>query len=212
MPTLKSDFASEFLENYLKFGLGSMPKSDVDALVMALLEKHGHGGSGPMASLSNQTVSERLRTPVARVKKLRYDAALKFGGKVEEQAQGRLLAALANATLEPQDEKICLIIEDALAKNWLQGQLKTHQQVFDHSFNTEIIKVPAAGLFALLETLFDKKQLQAFHKGYEAAKKSQRAAERVKLFKSLAREFAEGAAAAAGGGVVAIVKAHLGVP
>ena len=212
MPTTHSDFTSEFLENYLKFGLGSMPKSDVDALVMSLLDKHGYGASGPMASLSNQTVSERLRTPVVKVKKLRYDAALKFGGRVEDQAKGRLLAALANATLEPQDEKVCLIIEDALAKNWLQGQLKTHQQIFDHSFNTEIVKVSATGLFAVLETLFDKKQLQAFQKGYESAKKVQTTAERVKLFKVLARQFAESAAAAAGGGVMAIVKAHLGSP
>ena len=116
MPATHPEFAAEFLENYLKFGLGSMPKADVDALVMALLDKHGYGGSGPMASLSNQTVSERLRTPVAKVKKLRYDAALKFGGRVEDQARGRLLAALAVATLEPQDEKVCLVIEDALAK------------------------------------------------------------------------------------------------
>ncbi len=212
MPATQSDFAYEFLENYLKFGLGSMPKADVDALVMALLDKHGYGESGPMASLSNQTVSERLRTPVAKVKRLRYDAALKFGGKVEDQARGRLLAALATATLEPQDEKVCLIIEDALAKNWLQGQLKTHQQIFDHSFNTEIVKVSATGLFAVLETLFDKKQLQSFQKDYEAAKKGQTTAERIKLFKSLARRFAEGAAEAAGGGVMAIVKAHLGLP
>ena len=49
------------------------------------------------------------------IKKLRYEAALKFGGKVEDQAKGRLLAALHLATLEPQGEKICLIIEDVLA-------------------------------------------------------------------------------------------------
>jgi hypothetical protein len=212
MPSSHADFESEFLENYLKFGLGSMPKCDVDALVMALLDKHGIGESGPMASLSNQTVSERLRTPVAKVRKLRYDGALKFGGSVEDQAKGRLLAALATATLEPQDEKICLIIEDVLAKNWLQGQLKTHQRIFDHSFNTEVIRLAAADLFAVLENLFEKKHLQAFQKGYEAAKKSQSAVETAKLFKSLARQFSHGAAAAAGGGVMAIVAAHLGLP
>ena len=32
------------------------------------------------------------------------------------------------ATLAPQDGKICLIIEDSLAKNWLQGQLKIHRE------------------------------------------------------------------------------------
>jgi hypothetical protein len=132
MTNALSSFASDFLESYLKFGLGSMSKSDIDALVMALLDRYGDG-SGAMASLSNQTVSERLRTPVARVKKLRYEAALKFGGRVEEQAMGRLLAALASATLEPQDDKVCLIIEDSLAKNWLQGQLKIHQQIFASS-------------------------------------------------------------------------------
>jgi alpha-D-ribose 1-methylphosphonate 5-triphosphate synthase subunit PhnH len=209
MDTNQDTFASDFLENYLKFGLGSMPKTDIDALVMALIDRYGQGSSGPMASLSNQTVSERLRTPVAKIKKLRYDAALKFGGRVEDQAMGRLLAALAVATLEPQDEKVCLIIEDALAKNWLQGQLKVHQQIFDHPFNTEIIRVSSAGLFSVLETLFNKQQLQAFKKGYEEAKSSKDAAHRIQRFKSLARKFADGAAEAAGAGVVAVVNAHL---
>lgn len=205
-------FTADFLVDYLKFGLGSMPKADIDALVMALLDKYGDGLSGPMASLSNQTVSERLRTPVSKVKKLRYEAGLKFGGRVEDEAQGRLLAALANATLEPEEDKVRLIIEDSLAKNWLQGQLKAHQQIFDHPFNTEIIRVSSFGLFAVLETLFDKKQLGAFKTGYDNAKKNKDAAQRVQLFKSLARKFAEGAAEAAGGGVITVVKAHLGLP
>ena len=34
MGSAKPSFESEFLDNYLKFGLGSMPKADVDALVM----------------------------------------------------------------------------------------------------------------------------------------------------------------------------------
>lgn len=209
MASAHERFAIEFLENYLKFGLGSMPKSDIDALVMALLDRHGHEGSGPLAPLSNQVVSERLRTPVARVRKLRYEAALKFGGRVEDQAMGRLLAALASATLEPQGDKICVVIEDALAKNWLQGQLKLHQQIFDHPFNTELIRVSASGLFAVLETVFDKTQLEAFRSGYEKLKQHQGQAERGRLFKGLARKFAESAAAAAGKGVVAVVKAHL---
>lgn len=203
-------FTTEFLAHYLRFGLGSMPKSDIDALVMSLLDRYGDGTSSPLSSLSNQTVSERLRTPVAKVKKLRYEAALRFGGRVEDQAQGRLLAALANATLEPTEDKVCLIIEDALAKNWLQGQLKIHQQIFDHPFNTEIIRVSTAGLFAVLETLFDRKALASFRKGYEHAKKQKDAAERIRIFKSVTRAFATGAAEAAGGGVVAIMKAHLG--
>lgn len=205
-------FESEFLDSYLKFGLGSMPKSDIDALVMSLLDKHGHGGSGPLARLSNQTVSERLRTPVNKVKKLRYEAALKFGGRVEDQAQARLLAALAHATLEPDGKKICLIIEDALAKNWLQGQLKIHQQIFDHSFNTEIVRVSADGLFAVLESLFDAQQTATFKAEYEKAQKKADHAARVKIFKGAALKFAEGVAKSMGAGVGAALKGYLGLP
>lgn len=205
-----SDFEKVFLEIYLKFGLGSMTKSDTDALVMHLLDVYGPHGSDPLATLSNQTVSERLKTPVSKIKKLRYDAVLKFGGRIEDQAMGRLLAALSKASLEPDGEKICLIIEDSLAKNWLQGKLKIHQHIFDHSFNTEIVKVSAAGLFQVLETVFDTLELEKFKNGYEAARKKKTAEERVKAFKGVALKFAEGAAKAAGVGVVAVLKAHLG--
>ena len=205
-----SNFENEFLENYLRFGLGSMPKSDIDALVMHLIDKYGAHGGGPMGGYSNQTVSERLKTPVTKIKKLRYDAALKFGGRIEDQAIGRLLAALSKATMEPDGDKICLIIEDSLAKNWLQGQLKIHQQIFDHSFNTEIIKVSASGLFQVLSTVFDKSEIETFSDDYEKAKKQKSIEEKKKFFQSAVRKFAEGVAKKAGEGVVTIFKAHIG--
>jgi len=96
---------------------------------------------------------------------------------------GHLLAALSKASLEPDGEKICLIIEDALAKNWLQGQLKIHQHIFDHSFNTEIVKVSSAGLFQVLESAFDNGEIEKFKVGYESAKNKKKAEDRVKAFK-----------------------------
>lgn len=214
----KNTFESDFLEQYLALGLGSMPKSDIDALVMFLLDRHGLDGSGPLAPLGNQTVSERLRVPVAKVKKLRYEAALKFGAsaatgvRVEDQAKARLLAALSAATLEPEGDKIVLVVEDSLAKNWLQGQLKINQQVFDHSFNTEIVRVSVDGLLAVLANLFDEKQLKLFSDGYERLKDIKDRQSRLKQFKALAGSFAEGAAKAAGVGVVTVLKSLLATP
>ena len=204
-----SDFKTDFLENYLKFGLGSMPKSDIDALVMHLLDLYGVDSSGSLASRSNQIVSQLLQTPAIKVKKMRYDAALKFGGRIEDQAKGRLLAALSRASLEPNGEKVLLIIEDLLAKNWLQGQLKIHQHIFDHSFNTEIIKVSISGLFQVLESVFDAEEIEKFKQGYAVAKEKKTSEERVAAFKSVAKKFAEGAAKAAGAGVAAVLKAYI---
>ncbi len=204
-----SSFEKDFLKDYLQFGLGSMPKSDIDALVMHLLDKYGHEGSPPLAQYKNQTVSEKLRTPVAKIKKLRYDAALKFGGRVEDQARARLLAALSDATLETEGSKICLIIEDSLAKNWLQGQLKNNQLIFEHSFNTEIIKVSAGGLFSVLKEFFDPDEINKFEKGYEKSKKEANADTMRNTFKNVAKKFAEAAAKKAGADVVAIFKAQI---
>lgn len=209
---MSKKFEEEFLTQYLRLGLGSMNKSDIDALVMWLLDSYGDRGSPPLSNYDNQTVSERLKTPVSKVKRLRYDAALKYGGRIEDQARGRLLAALSKAAIDVEKEKICLVLEDSLAKNWLQGQLKSSQQIFDNTFNVEIIKVDAAGLFSVLEELFNSDEVAAFKTGYEKAKKAKTAKARREAFKKVALKFAEGAAKQAGSGVVAVLKASVGSP
>ena len=205
-----NNFEKIFLDNYLRFGLGSMPKSDIDALVMHLLDVYGLPDSGPLSFFSNQTVSERLKTPVTKVKKLRYEASLKFGGSIKDQAMGRLLAALSKASFEPDGDKIYLIIEDSLAKNWLQGQFKYNQHLFDNSFNREIVKVSAGALFQVLETVFDKEELSRFKADYDATKKQGKTEERISAFKEIVLNFTKGAAHAAGKGVFEVFKSHVG--
>lgn len=190
-----SQFESIFLANYMKFGLGSMPKSDIDALVMYLLDEYGYASDAPLKNLSNQKVSEKLKTPISKIKKLRYDAALKFGSDVEEVAKIKLLTAISKATFDSNGDKICLIIEDVLAKNWLQGQLKNHNHYFDNSFNSEIIKVSALSFLDVLERAFQDNQLLQFRQKYEAAKALSDTDDRMRSLRawalSLAQKIAE---------------------
>jgi hypothetical protein len=94
----------------------------------------------------------------------------------------------------------------------LQGQLKQKQQIFDHPFNTEIIRVSSEGMFHVLDSLFGAKDIEAFKLGYEKAKSIEDSDQRKKMFKSIAVRFVEGSAKAAGAGVVAVVKSHLPLP
>jgi len=64
-------FEKEFLDNYLRFGLGSMTKTDIDGLVMHLLDIYGFPEGDPLKDKSNQAVSERLQTPVGKIKNVR---------------------------------------------------------------------------------------------------------------------------------------------
>ena len=201
--TPAESFKSEFLRHYMSVAIGALSKKDTDALVMHLLDKYGLDEGPPLASYPNQDVSALLRVPASRVRQLRYEAGLKYGGRVEDQAKARLLVALSRAVLEVESKTICLVIEDALAKNWLQGQLKNNGLIFDHSFNSEIIKVRADGLFHVLGQLFDKAQTQAFAEAFDKLTKEKKGEQVRAGFVKLAGSFANSAAKAAGGAVLA---------
>ena len=218
MPATRSSpevtFANEFLKHYLKGGIGAMPKSDIDALVMHLLDKHASENGSPLGRFPNQIASERLRAPLARIKRLRYEGSLKFGGRPEDEARIRFVRLLEKAGLELDKKegtvtKIVFVVEDVLAKNWIQGKIKEHSGIFDGSFNTEIIKVDPEFFFHLLRTLLPECNVNAFEEKYNALMSKTKREELMSGFKSLISSFVKGAAAT-GGGVAA--KALLALP
>ena len=206
------DFERAFLEQYMAVGFGGLSKKDTEVLIMHLLDEHGGGPFPALRPKSNQDLSVLLKAPVNKIRQLRYEAGLKYAGDVEQLAKAKLLAALSQAVLEPADKKVCLIIEDTLARSWLQGKLKANSLIFDHSFNTEIVKVDANGLFAVLGRVFDEESTAAFRQDYELMLASDKQDQWRATFKRLAANFARGAATVAGGAVVAEMKTLLGEP
>lgn len=192
-------FTKEFLKYYLRSGMGSMSKSDIDALVMYLLDTYANESGRPLGAHPNQVASERLRTPLAKIKRLRYESGLKYGGKPEDVARTRFTQCLAKAGLEFEKTensvaKIVFVVEDTLAKNWIQGKIKENSGVFDNSFNTEIIKVEPELFFKLLGTLLNACDIDTFKTKYENLLK-QNSRENIrnefkKLVSSLAQETA----------------------
>lgn len=189
-------FKKDFLESYLRGGMGSLSKRDIDALVMHLLDEQGLDDGVPLKNLSNQQVSVKLRVPATRIKTLRYEATLKYVSNGESIAKWRFLEVLAKAKFDSEKDKIGFIIEDAFTKNWLQGILKNNGLVFDNSFNTEIVKVDSDGLFSVLEALYgnDNKSVATLKKRINDTK-----AKKEKLsFAEIKKEFLKGAATTLG--------------
>lgn len=192
--TLAEKFADEFLRHYLMNGMGSLSKSDVDALVMHLLDKYVHVNGMPLQQKSNQALSETLRTPLTKVKRLRYEAGLKFGGRVAEEAERRFLACLSCASLEVTSDKIVLIIEDALAKHWIQGKIIERGALFDGSFNPDIIKVKPEDFFKVLYAVLEnnKDQVDKFKAQYDSELKELKNQQRSEAFKEIVKDFVSG--------------------
>ena len=171
-----------------------MPKSDIDALVMYLLDKHASENGSPLSRISNQIASERLRAPLAKIKRLRYEGSLKFAGSPKDEARVRFVQLLEKAGLELDKKdgtatKIVFVVEDVLAKNWIQGQIKEHSGIFDSSFNNEIIKVDPDLFFRLLHKLLPHNEVDTFEGKYEALVKKAKGEGLVSGFKSLLLSF-----------------------
>jgi hypothetical protein len=192
-------FADEFLRHYLKNGIGAMSKSDIDALVMHLLDKYTRSEGIALQAYSNQMASETLRAPLSRIKRLRYEAGLKYGGRAEDEAKRRFVNCLSKAVLELDKDKICLIVEDTLSRHWIQGHIKESGLVFDGSFNSEIVRVSPDGFFKVLRELLDKGDVERFEKKYVTMRRAKNRDDVTQGFKTLLTEFVKGAANGAGG-------------
>jgi hypothetical protein len=188
---ISTEFVQEFLKHYLKNGIGSMSKSDIDALVMHLLDSYSSFNNDkiPLNKMSNQAVSEKLKANITKIKKLRYDAGLKYAINSEEEAKKRFCLCLNKASFNFKDNKIHLIIEDQLAKNWIQGRLKEKGIFYDGAFNSEIINIDPEDFFSVLKILVDKKSVQEFKEKYEDLKKAKKGQELTEGFKNLAQDF-----------------------
>jgi len=189
--------------------MASMAKSDIDALVMHLLDTCVSYEQGcAIGSLSNQQASELLRVPLTKIKRLRYEAGLKYDKNPEQEGRRRFALALEKAGLEFDNvgenvTKIVFVVEDVLAKNWIQGQIKAQSGTFDNSFNTEIIKVEPDAFFATLKNIgFGVQDVNNFKSKYDDLMKKKTKDARREGFKNLVSSFVNGAVGGLGGLVV----------
>jgi len=166
-------FKTEFLKSYLAAGLGAMSKRDIDALVISLLDEYGFDDMIPLKNLTNHQMSIKLRTPVSRIKSLRYEAALKYTGAGEISVKENLLKIIAKSSFDVERGKVSFVIEDAFTQQWLQGLLKANNLVVDTSFNSEIVKVDSDGLCDVLAMLFNVDTANEFRANIERLKTKQ---------------------------------------
>lgn len=200
---LPMTFKAKFLNHYLASGMGSFSKRDIDVLVMHLLDEEGDAKeSQPLKGMSNQQVRLKLRTPVSKIKSLRYESALKYGGDssaLAKHAKWEMIKYLVNAKFEIEQEKVCFVIEDTLTKNWVQGVLKESGLIFDNSFNTEIIKVGIKDFCDVLRAIYGDIDVEGLVEKIKKAKTANAIANAKK-------EFLNGVAKGIGGAIPSFIK------
>lgn len=148
---------NHFFQTLLSHGIGSLGKTETDALIMWHLDQTGIPPENvPLKTLSNTEAGFRTRTSSSRIRSLRYEAALRYAPDIEAEAQERFLRAVARGIWDPDAEKIVLILEDILVKEWIENRLRRSGTLLPDSLSGEAVDLSAEGCFLLLEVLFPK--------------------------------------------------------
>lgn len=141
----EKEFLDLFLEEYLKVGFGRMNKTDFEYLLMYLFMK-----SKRFKELSNFDASLLLKISESRIRRLKYEAELKYGN--HEEAYNNLLSQLIECRAEYSKDSIRFSIEDKFTQALLVSELKKTVNSFaDYSFNPEIVTISKDAFADFLE-------------------------------------------------------------
>ena len=194
-----SEFASEFIREFLKDGFGTATKRSTDLHVFHLLEKIGN-----LDSLDNTKLSHLFQITEARVKSYRYESKLRFPPEEKKYIERRILWCLAKSEFDGDAKRIKFIVEDPYVRKALAAESKRLGGVPDSSFNSEIVFLRTDQLLALITKLFGDKIAKDYKKDFEELNKED---SKIK-FAELRKKFVLGAAVALGTGSVKALKTY----
>ena len=127
---------ADAIQAYLNRGFGSMTKNDFEVWIFYQLL------CGELRGKSNREISIALRIPDSKVKRLRYEADLKWGTPNDDKAyHDALVNVISKARLVKDRTQILLVIEDTALLKYLDAKMKNANVVWDKSFNSENIYI-----------------------------------------------------------------------
>lgn len=145
----KAKFADDFIEQYNRVGFGSMNKNDFEVLIFHLLCEHGD-----LKGKSAYEMSTSLQIPEAKVRRLAYEATLKYARRDESFVKEQFFQLLQNAHLVADGKKIQFAVEDKFIKMSINAKLKELGHFADSSFNSEVASINIDAFIDLLENLY----------------------------------------------------------
>ena len=139
---------SDVLIRYVEKGFGSMNKNDFEVWIFNELLQCNE-------PQSNYVISKKLKIPLAKVKRLRYEAKLKYGEEQEEDYRRSLLSALQNAKCREgvSEGKISFAISDTMLKQYISDLLEKDGRFYDSSFNSNIVTLSANDFVYIIEQI-----------------------------------------------------------
>lgn len=141
------------ISEYLTHGFGTMTKNDFEVWIFNYLLQNELQGK------SDNAISRELRIPSAKVKRLRYEADLKYQHD-DKYYKDCFYHILKNRMYKRVDNnRIQFSIPDKTLRLYLDDILESNGSYADSSFNTNIVTITATDLLLLIAKFENKKEL-----------------------------------------------------
>jgi hypothetical protein len=127
---------ADAIKEYVNRGFGSMTKNDFEVWIFYQLL------CGELKGKNNREISIALRIPDTKVKRLRYEADLKWGSPDNDAAyHDAVVAVIEKARLNKSRTQVQFVIEDTALLKYLDAKMKNANVVWDKSLNSENILI-----------------------------------------------------------------------
>lgn len=144
---MKEDNAmKKIIESYLERGFGSMNKNDFEVYIFSwLIQKHSD-----YKNASDNEISRKLKIPESKIKRLRYEAELRYGNNDTDVLWQKLQNYLSIVNYRKEEDNVLRFsISDKQVRLFLKDQLQAGNRFCDSSFSENIVVISVDDLLYL---------------------------------------------------------------
>ena len=189
-------FSRAFLEAYLADGFTSLPKREIDLLVLRLLLTHVKEWSED-APPSAFALAQALRAKRGRIRSMLDELSFRNAGD-QESVHRRLHEILDKGEKDIEHNKVRVQIEDGYLREYAKSIVQADFGIVDSSFDRSIISLSGDKFLALVAEVMGEKERKAFETQLAKHKESFKAEAKEGLLKTFLREFVKSAGNEAG--------------
>jgi hypothetical protein len=152
----KAIILDNFLDRYLEPAFGSLSKTEIDMLVLELLEQIGEIDE----NINPYTLSKKLKISLAKASNLLYNRSLrkKYKDKDFNEMIEHILLNRKYKVHKGENGWLLLQIENPLLLEYIKNKIQELGYIQDDSFSKKIIKLTEETFIALIENCISKER------------------------------------------------------
>ena len=175
-----SDLGKELIESIDLYGLGTMPKSDLEALVFHSICNAIEDDYADKIQQLDYDLMEMLRISPAKLRSLRVTRSAKFLNNLDwhdPKNQKRIINALMHAPVGNDDivnGKISVVISDPHTQNLIERMVEDNKGVLDKTFSSRVLVLNAKQFLGVVAAIYGNGAEGGYEETIKAIKKESR--------------------------------------